>query len=1017
MCDPDGGGLDWVWDTTCDVEPQRVYYEGHHVLFGVEQPPESVQLVTVTPDPGVEVSLWGYWQGVGNFRVPPGVTNTSVGDCSVSHPTNALERPTNPGEPESLVFTAPSRNGYNNLFGVVGFGPDGTAGGFTVKVEEYRSAEDTCTADDFDAVTNLNRWTGDTQVIALEDGFAEWSDDLQAGEPQCTLDWMGSAFCAPETQYHYFGGNHVLYALEEPLAPGEQVDIEVLPASDVEVSLYGYTTSDAVYSSPPLVPSTTCEASHRLDIQHRPGYGEVERIRFQNPLGNPNSYHVVFGVAGYTAFWPPRADDPMIGAEGPFVVRVSKSEPPPPHCGASLPGSCYDLWPGNVALVSLDDQGQARVSGDLAEGACTHLEFAQELFCFPATQNDDFEGNHLFFALDEPQPPNSIVDITVTPAPGVQLNLYGYQLGADRVGIPPLPCGGISCEAANTASPGQPETLTFQNPTGNAYNLFFAVAGPAEVLEGAFTVDVQMRVSEPHCEESLERAQSEGDWPSDVRVVELDANSEAVVTGDLAEGACTNLEFAEQGFCFPATQNQHFEGNHVFFALDQPQPPGSVLEIKVVPDPDVEVSLLGWHTGTSDFTVPPAINTSVCEASYTRNGIAHEPNPGQPETIRFTNPNSDPNARSVFFSVAGDRWSGTAGRFTVYISLIQGQTHCEASLERAPNTCPWPSDVHLIEVDGNGLGLASGDLAEGACTNLAWASTSGNACFPATDNFHFEGNHLFFALSEPLPPRSIARIEAIPADDVDISLYGTTAGTTNCLVPPNINATTCEASYARGIGDVSDPGQPEAILFQNPGNSEANVFLGVAGTALMGDRGTFDLRVEITTDDVHCEESLPGQSTSAWPDEVRVIPMDGNTGSIEANLTDGRCTNLAWASTSSNACFPATESASYEGPHLFFTLPEALPSDKRLNITATPNGSRNDLALYSYLIGTDAYFVPPYVPGVATCEAAQQAAAGEAETLTLRNAAGNGHNVLIGVTGLGHMGPGTFTLQVEMVDP
>ena len=73
----------------------------------------------------------------------------------------------------------------------------------------------------------------------------------------------------------------------------------------------------------------------------------------------------------------------------------------------------------------------------------------------------------------------------------------------------------------------------------------------------------------------------------------------------------------------------------------------------MTPDPDVEVNLYGYQTGTSNYYLPPNIPSVVaCEASFNAS-LSHEPNPGVTEAITFYNA-SDSNSYNIFFAVAGN---------------------------------------------------------------------------------------------------------------------------------------------------------------------------------------------------------------------------------------------------------------------------------------------------------------------------------------------------------------------------
>ncbi|MBU1429835.1 hypothetical protein KKF91_04640 [Myxococcota bacterium] len=160
------------------------------------------------------------------------------------------------------------------------------------------------------------------------------------------------------------------------------------------------------------------------------------------------------------------------------------------HCPASLPGrGALPAWPDDVTLVPLG----VPVAGDLSTGSCVNLDFAanSSMSCFPATQNEHFRGNHVFFALAEPLPPRTIVTLTARPTDGADINLYGYQIGEASFRVPPNVPSCVACEASyavRAPNPGAPESISFSNPSySSSYQIFFAVAGAAEA--GAFTVE------------------------------------------------------------------------------------------------------------------------------------------------------------------------------------------------------------------------------------------------------------------------------------------------------------------------------------------------------------------------------------------------------------------------------------------------------------------------------------------------------------------------------------------------
>ena len=82
-------------------------------------------MLTATPDPNVEISLYGIQAGPNSFPVPPAI---STAICEASNSTTGP----NPGAAETIRFSNPSdSNVYNIMFAVAGDGATGTSGAFT----------------------------------------------------------------------------------------------------------------------------------------------------------------------------------------------------------------------------------------------------------------------------------------------------------------------------------------------------------------------------------------------------------------------------------------------------------------------------------------------------------------------------------------------------------------------------------------------------------------------------------------------------------------------------------------------------------------------------------------------------------------------------------------------------------------------------------------------------------------------------------------------------------------------
>lgn len=166
---------------------------------------------------------------------------------------------------------------------------------------------------------------------------------------------------------------------------------------------------------------------------------------------------------------------------------------------------------------------------------------------------------------------------------------------------------------------------------------------------------------------------------------------------------------------------------------------------------------------------------------------------------------------------------------------------CLESLPGKPNV-GWPKSVTLVKPGSDGKGSASGDLKDGACANLDFATSSQTACFPATQYENFDGKQRFFALDGELGPLQTLTVRAKPAVGTDISLYGYMMGMGSWFTPPYVpSVMACEASPTKG---GANPGVEEEIFFMNPTSNAYHVFFAVAGAA-GADKGAFNVEVEV----------------------------------------------------------------------------------------------------------------------------------------------------------------------------
>ncbi len=157
----------------------------------------------------------------------------------------------------------------------------------------------------------------------------------------------------------------------------------------------------------------------------------------------------------------------------------------------------------------------------------------------------------------------------------------------------------------------------------------------------------------------------------------------------------------------------------------------------------------------------------------------------------------------------------------------------------------WPANVTKVISEKGKTVTASGKLERGERINdLTWASTSSMACFPATQNEKFRGNHVLFATD--LPQRSILVVTVVPKDpSKDVSIWGYQVGTTNFRVPPTIEScTSCEAEHKWDRpkrGKTQD--HTRSITF-NATTNPYNILIGVSGPGA-ATAGDFDLKFEL----------------------------------------------------------------------------------------------------------------------------------------------------------------------------
>jgi hypothetical protein len=157
--------------------------------------------------------------------------------------------------------------------------------------------------------------------------------------------------------------------------------------------------------------------------------------------------------------------------------------------------------PANLQYVKAVKGQKIYIKGNLKSGQIMEdFEWAESssMACWVGIRNIEFEGKHVAYWFDLPK--KSIVKITVTPASSnSRINIYGYS-GFDFIKTPPEVSRCTACEASfpewigqpNLSEPSKPQTIEF-NATTIRNRVYFAVAGAKGVVEGDYTITIDMQ--------------------------------------------------------------------------------------------------------------------------------------------------------------------------------------------------------------------------------------------------------------------------------------------------------------------------------------------------------------------------------------------------------------------------------------------------------------------------------------------------------------------------------------------
>lgn len=322
----------------------------------------------------------------------------------------------------------------------------------------------------------------------------------------------------------------------------------------------------------------------------------------------------------------------------------------------------------------------------------------------------------------------------------------------------------------------------------------------------------------------------------------------------------------------------------------------------------------------------------------------------------------------------------------------------------------FPATVIAIDAKPNAITEVTGDLSKGKLIeDLRWASTSSNACFPATQNSKFRGNHVIHGFS--IPPYSEVIIKLIPKDkSQNFSLYGYQVGTTNFSVVPDLaSCVSCEADHKWDRPHRGETQDHTRSIFFNSIQNPYNIFIGVAGATATS--GAYTLQIDL--------KSKVENTNAQQPLKIYTAPAEkGKTVAYAGDLSNGVIMqSLDWADNSSVACFPGTQNSKFTGNHLFFVT--EIPRYSNMEITVVPEDKSANMSLYAYSTGTTSKVMPPELSSCVSCEADHKwdrPKRGKTQNHTRSvsmTAINNPYRVVIGVVGAEGLTTGKFQVQIK----
>lgn len=128
------------------------------------------------------------------------------------------------------------------------------------------------------------------------------------------------------------------------------------------------------------------------------------------------------------------------------------------------------------------------LTADLSDGTSVDPSFGEHAYCWPATQNTEFNGAHVW--IERAQGVDRDIYARVTPDDGVDVSLW-Y---AERTGTTEPPNldsnNTFDCDAAYARGAGGVEIVRAPAPAVSAMNLLIGVAGANGATSGGYTLEI-----------------------------------------------------------------------------------------------------------------------------------------------------------------------------------------------------------------------------------------------------------------------------------------------------------------------------------------------------------------------------------------------------------------------------------------------------------------------------------------------------------------------------------------------